>query len=304
MNTQKLILFLGLLLSSSSITFAQQDPHFTQYFDNALFVNPAYAGSTKMLSATAIHREQWVGFEGRPTSTTFSVHSPLSYESVGVGFTAVRDVLGPLKQTMFYGDFSYSLRFKKSRSLAFGLKAGLNLINMETATLNTTQESDPHLMTNTLNKVNPNFGFGIYYHSPKLFFGLSTPKIIEQSYDGSAKNSEKRHYFAIVGGIIKMNTSWKLRPTAQVKMTTGAPISIDLSVAAIHRDQLYLGAMYRFGAAYGIFVQYQISQQFRVGLATDFGTQALRNYNNGTFELMLSYDFSFNKEGVRSPRYF
>ena len=41
MNTQKLMLFLGLLLTSSSITFAQQDPHFTQYFDNALFVNPA-----------------------------------------------------------------------------------------------------------------------------------------------------------------------------------------------------------------------------------------------------------------------
>jgi type IX secretion system PorP/SprF family membrane protein len=205
---------------------------------------------------------------------------------------------------MFYGDFSYSLRFKKSRSLAFGLKAGLNLINMETASLNTTQESDPHLLTNTLNKVNPNFGFGVYYRSPKLFFGLSTPKIIEQSYDGSAKNREKRHYFAIVGGIIKMNTSWKLRPTAQVKMTAGAPISMDLSVAAIHNDQLYLGAMYRFGSAYGIFVQYQISQQFRVGLASDFGTQALRNYNNGTFEIMLSYDFSFNKEGVRSPRYF
>ena len=297
MNTQKLMLFLGLLLTSSSITFAQQDPHFTQYFDNALFVNPAYAGSTKMLSATAIHREQWVGFEGRPSSTTFSIHSPLSYESV-------RDVLGPLKQTMFYGDFSYSLRFKKSRSLAFGLKAGLNLINMETATLNTTQESDPHLITNTLNKVNPNFGFGVYYRSPKLFFGLSTPKIIEQSYDGSANNREKRHYFALVGGIIKMNTSWKLRPTAQVKMTAGAPISMDLSVAAIHRDQLYLGAMYRYGAAYGIFVQYQISQQFRLGLASDFGTQALRNYNNGTFEVMLSYDFSFNKEGVRSPRYF
>lgn len=304
MNTQKLMLFLGLLLTFSSVTFAQQDPHFTQFFDNALFVNPAYAGSTKMLSATAIHREQWVGFEGRPTSTTFSVHSPLSYESVGVGFTAVRDVLGPLKQTMFYGDFSYSLRFKKSRSLAFGLKAGLNLINMETASLNTTQESDPHLMTNTMNKVNPNFGFGVYYRSPKLFFGLSTPKIIEQSYDGSAKNREKRHYFALVGGIIKMNTSWKLRPTAQVKMTAGAPISMDLSVAAIHSDQLYLGAMYRFGAAYGIFVQYQISQQFRLGLASDFGTQALRNYNNGTFEVMLSYDFSFNKEGVRSPRYF
>jgi type IX secretion system PorP/SprF family membrane protein len=303
MKIQKLILFFGILLIGSFKIFSQQDPHFTQYFDNALFVNPAYAGSTKMLSATSIHREQWVGFEGRPTSTTFSIHTPLTYESVGVGFTAVRDVLGPLKQTMFYGDFSYSLRFKKSRSLAFGLKAGINLINIETSIL-TPKENDPHLNTNTLNRVNPNFGFGIYYRSPKLFFGISTPKIVEQSYDGLAKDKERRHFFGIVGGIINMNTAWKLRPTTQIKMTSTAPVSIDFSVAAIYIDQLYIGAMYRLNAAYGIFVQYQISQQLRVGLASDFGTQVLRNYNNGTFELLLSYDFSYNKAGVRSPRFF
>ena len=60
----------------SSGSSAQQDPHFTQYFDNTLFVNPAYAGSKDVLNLTAIHREQWVGFDGRPRSTTFSIHSP------------------------------------------------------------------------------------------------------------------------------------------------------------------------------------------------------------------------------------
>jgi hypothetical protein len=34
----------------ASITWAQQEPQFTQYFDNTLFQNPAYAGSNKMLS--------------------------------------------------------------------------------------------------------------------------------------------------------------------------------------------------------------------------------------------------------------
>jgi len=41
-----------------------------------------------------------------------------------------------------------------------------------------------------------------------------------------------------------------------------------------------------------------------MGMASDFGTKAIRNYNSGTFELLISYDFSFSKEGVRSPRYF
>jgi type IX secretion system PorP/SprF family membrane protein len=283
---------------------AQQDPHFTQYFDNMLFVNPAYAGSNKLLTATAIHREQWVGFDGAPSSTTFSIHSPLTYESVGVGFTAVRDVIGPTRQTMFYGDFSYTLRFKSKGTLSFGLKAGLNLINNETQTLQTVDQGDAQLVTNVLNQINPNVGGGIYYRAPKFFIGVSTPRIIEQSYDGSTTNLEKRHYFGIVGGIIPLKNQWKLRPTAQVKMTVGAPISIDASLAAIYNDKFWLGGAYRFDAAIGAFVQYQISEQFRLGVATDFGTQALRNYNAGTFELLLSYDFSFSKEGVRSPRYF
>jgi type IX secretion system PorP/SprF family membrane protein len=283
---------------------AQQDPHFTQYFDNMLFVNPAYAGSNKLLTATAIHREQWVGFDGAPSSTTFSIHSPLTYESVGVGFTAVRDVIGPTRQTMFYGDFSYTLRFKSKGTLSFGLKAGLNLINNETQTLQTVDQGDAQLVTNVLNQINPNVGGGIYYRAPKFFIGVSTPRIIEQSYDGSTTNLEKRHYFGIVGGIIPLKNQWKLRPTAQAKMTVGAPISIDASLAAIYNDKFWLGGTYRFDAAIGAFVQYQISDQFRLGVATDFGTQALRNYNAGTFELLLSYDFSFSKEGVRSPRYF
>ena len=283
---------------------AQQDPQFTQYFDNALFVNPAYAGSTGMLSALSIHREQWVGFEGRPSSTTLSIHSPLSYESVGLGLTAVRDVIGPLSQTMFYGDFSYSLKLTKKSKLALGLKAGLNLINSETSTLNTTEAGDQNLMNNMRNRINPNFGFGMYYHSPRFFAGISTPKLIEQSIDGTETNKEKRHYFAIVGAVIPVSKEWKIRPTSQVKATFGAPMSIDFSVAGIYNDKVWLGSMYRLNAAYGVFAQYQINPQFRIGLATDFSSTVIRKYNYGTFEVMLSYDFRFNKQGIRSPRYF
>lgn len=283
---------------------AQQDPQFTQYFDNALFVNPAYAGSTGMLTATTIHREQWVGFEGRPSSTTISLHSPSSYESVGLGLTAVRDVIGPLSQTMFYGDFSYSLKLTEKSKLSFGLKAGLNVISSQTSLLQTTQSNDINLMTNFRSRINPNFGFGVYYHTPKFFAGLSTPKLIEQSIDGTEKNKEKRHYFGIVGAVIPVNSNWKIRPTSQVKATIGAPISIDLSVAGIYQDKVWFGSMYRLNAAFGVFAQYQISPSFRIGLASDFSTTQIRKFNYGTYEFLLSYDFSFNKQGIRSPRYF
>lgn len=303
-----MIKYIGIVLLSviAIPLFGQQDPHFTQYFDNTLFVNPAYAGSRGMLNMTAIHREQWVGFEGSPRSTTFSMHSPLRYESVGLGLTVVNDQAGPVKQTMFYGDFSYTVRFKKAdRKLSFGLKGGVNMINIETANLITMESNDPKLLQNVRNTINPNFGVGIYYHTPRFFIGASSPKILEKSYNGIQSTTlERRHYYGIIGGVLRLSSNWKLRPSAQIKITSGAPMSIDMSAAGIFRDKLWLGAMYRMNAAVGAFIQFQITHQFKLGIASDFGTQAIRNYNYGTFEMMLSYDFNFRKNGIRSPRYF
>ncbi len=284
---------------------AQQDAQFTQYMDNTLFLNPAYAGSRGMLNMTAIHREQWVGIDGRPRSTTFSIHSPLSYESVGLGFTAVNDIVGPTQSTLFYGDASYTLRFKESNSkLAFGVKGGINMMSNRTDQLQTTQQQDPGFLANIQNQINPNFGVGIYYHTPKFFAGVSVPKILEQSIDGSATNAERRHYFFIAGGVFDIARQWKLRPTTQLKVTNGAPMSIDLSAAAIYNEKLWLGLMHRWGDSFGAFVQYQLTPQFKAGIAYDQTITDLAGYNVGSYEVLLSYDFVFQNKGLRSPRFF
>lgn len=286
------------------MVYSQQEPQFTQYFDNTLFQNPAYAGSNKMLSINTMHREQWVGFKGRPSTTSMTIHSPLSYKSVGIGLSAVRDVIGPTTSNMVYADFSYSLRLTQNQTLAFGLKGGFNMINTQIAGLTTTTINDPNLAQNTLNRFNPNVGFGMYYHSDVLFLGLSSPKLLEQSIDGSAENLEKRHFYFNAGAILKLGTLWKTRPTAQIKSALGSPVSIDLSNAFIYRDKFFVGATYRHLAAVGVFFQYQLTQQIRMGIASDFATTSLRSYNQGTFEATLSYDFNFTKGGIRSPRYF
>lgn len=295
-----------ILLGISFKADAQQDPQFTQYFDNALFVNPAYAGSKGHLNATAIHREQWAGFSGRPRSTTLNVHSPLKYESIGLGLTAVNDRLGPFNQTMAFADFSYTLRFKNSNAkLSFGVKGGLNCININTSDLLVSDQNDEKLARNTQNHINGNFGLGLYFHTPKFFFGLSSPKILEQSYDGTDKgNIEQRHYYGIIGGVFTLSNSFKLRPYLQAKMTEGAPVSLDASIAGIYADKLWVGVMYRWNAAAGAFVQLLVTPSLKIGLATDIGLKKIRNYNDGTFELMVSYDFFFKKSGNRSPRYF
>ncbi len=66
-----------LILLGSSNVFSQQLPQFTQYMFNTISINPAYAGSRETLSLVGLHRSQWAGLDGAPTTQTLSIHSPL-----------------------------------------------------------------------------------------------------------------------------------------------------------------------------------------------------------------------------------
>ena len=58
---KKLILSIVLLAAVSTGVKAQQDPAYSMYMFNGLFLNPAYAGSSEAISVMAIYRHQWAG---------------------------------------------------------------------------------------------------------------------------------------------------------------------------------------------------------------------------------------------------
>lgn len=300
----KSTLFLITFLSIINHIDAQQIGHFTQYFDNYLYTNPAYAGSTNMLGVSGCHREQWLGFAGAPRTSLVSIQSPLKYESVGVGVSLLKDQIGPTNNTHTQISFSYKLKFDETKSLYFGLNGGLSLYSATTSNLISINENDPSKLSNQQNRALPNLGFGVLYRTPKLFVGFSSPKIIQNSLDGSENNLEKRHYFFQIGNVTKLNEQWKIRPTTQVILVKGAPINLDLSFASIYNEKFILGLMYRLKSAFGVFAQYQINQNFRVGIASDFSTQKLRSYNYGTFELSINYDLSLKFHKGQVFRYF
>lgn len=295
-----------LVLMSGFQLFAQQEAQFTQYMDNMQYYNPAYAGSRGMLNMVGLHRQQWVGYTGAPISTSFSLNTPLKYESLGVGFSVLNDRIGPVNATWLNGDISYALRFKKHNGkLSFGLKAGINLLSGDIFALSKEDELDPNLNIAYNNKVEPNIGAGIYYHSDKWFIGVASPKVVEHETSGNApRYVEQRHYYMTVGGYFKVNRMLKLRPSVMLKVTEQAPFAADGSLAFIFYDKLWLGGNYRLGDSGGIYAQYQISNQFKIGYAFEMSTTALRNHHAGTHEILVSYDLNLKGKSLTTPRYF
>ena len=298
-----------LTLSSAALgARAQQDPMYTQYMFNMLTVNPAYAGSADVLTASAIYRHQWVEFDGAPRTQTLSIHSPLKRESISVGGTIVNDSHSVVRMTGLYGDVSYRIFFDRSQ-LAFGLKAGLNLLQANLLELNPIDANDPVFQANISNKPLPNFGAGVLWYSDKSFVGLSAPKLltnqlIDSSLPSFNANRERRHFFLAAGTLIELNNYIYFKPSGMLRVVDGAPPSFDLTANFMFYERFWVGGMYRYQESVGLLLQYVVNEKLRVGYSYDFSTTEIRTYSTGSHEIMLGVDFGRQPGADISPRFF
>lgn len=291
---------------------AQQDAQYTQYMYNTISVNPAYAGSRGVFSVVALHRSQWLGLDGAPTTQTLNFHTPVS-KKVGLGLSVVNDEIGNGTNQDTYIDaaFSYTIKTSDEGKLSFGLKAGGHLLNIDFTKLrNYGAESN---LPNIDNKFSPNFGAGIYYHTDQFYAGLSVPNFLQtEHFAGSNTNSssflaeERMNFYFITGYVFELNPRLKFKPAALVKAVKGAPLQLDLSANFLFTDKFSLGAAYRWDAAVSALFGFQVSEQLMLGLAydrevTDLGAT---RFNDGSFEIFLRYEFLNRYKRVITPRFF
>lgn len=313
MKTLKNIILALVLTSGSFAIRAQQIPMYTHYMYNTLVVNPGYAGSRDALTVTALHRSQWVGFDGAPSTQTLTIHSPLRNQHIGLGLAVLKDKVGPVSNTGVTGNFAYIMRLTKKSKLALGLSAGVNMFQANLNTIPLDQQSDPVFLNNVNSLITPNFGFGAYYSRERFYAGVSTPGLLENTYsrvneaNGSTLISkEQRHYFFIAGTMLKITDNLAFKPTTLIKVTGAAPIQADITGSFIIMNRLLLGAMVRSGDAVGALIGLDITEQLHIGYSYDFsyGLSSSR-YNSGSHEIILRYDFLiFDKKQIHTPRYF
>lgn len=291
--------------------FGQQDPQYTQYMYNMNVVNPAYAGSRGTLSLGLLGRTQWTDVDGSPKTGTFDIHAPVG-RNVGAGFSVIVDEIGPVKEQNIYADLSYTLTTSEEGRLAFGLKGGLTLQNIDllSVILPQTPNGDDALFNENVNETYPNFGAGVYYYTNKYYVGFSVPNILKSKhYERSGgvitKASEEMHYFLTGGYVFDLSGTLKFKPSLMFKGVTGAPLSVDISANFLMYDRLELGASYRIEDSISALINFAVTPDFRVGYAYDYTVSDFSNTNtSGSHELILLYDIDFSKKNLKSPRFF
>ncbi|MCR9067125.1 MAG: type IX secretion system membrane protein PorP/SprF, partial [Cytophagales bacterium] len=216
------IVLLALLCFALKVQ-AQQEAMYTQYMFNQLVLNPAYAGIHDAINASMLWREQWVGFEGAPSTQVISAHSPISSRPISMGLTFLRDKIGVTTNHGVNLAYAYRIPITRKMKLSLGLQG--NFHNYQTA-FNTDALNDPALANGNLNVMKINFGTGAMLHTDKFYLGLGIPRILNQKLDPSNPDSQSelvRHYFLTAGYVFPLSRDLMIKPNLLWKATTGAP---------------------------------------------------------------------------------
>ncbi|WP_237685883.1 type IX secretion system membrane protein PorP/SprF [Flagellimonas profundi] len=306
---------LALLFLSALVTIkAQQDPQYTQYMYNTQVVNPAYAGNREVLSFGLLGRTQWVSLKGSPETGTFTVNSPIGlYDNMGLGLSIVYDRIGPAMESNIVVDYSYSLNLSYNTKLAFGVKAGLDMLDVDYSKLNIYDPNDAYFQTNVDNELKPQIGAGLYLNTDKFYAGLSVPNFLNsRHYDESALENtdtndiaiERLHYFFITGYVFDLNENLKFKPATLVKYVSGSPLQWDLSANFLINEKFTLGASYRWSASLSALAGFQITPNFFAGVAYDYQSTDIEQYSDGSYEVFLRFDIFKKSDRILTPRFF
>lgn len=302
------ILFTVIAAFAATCTQAQHPPMLSQYMFNGLVINPAYTGSRDVLSLTGLYRHQWAGFSGAPRTQSFMAHTPFKNPRNNVGLMAIHDRLGVSTHTMVNGTYAYRIDFGERKGrLAFGLQGGVSMIQDRWSEILTDEGNDDVFAADSPTFIVPRVGFGIYYDTRKWYVGVSTPFLLNyknSDYQLYVRNSiNYRPYMATAGFLLRLNPDLMLKPSVLFKYLQNSPAEFDINANLIIKDAFWIGLSYRTGDAMVGLLEYQINPQLRIGYAYDYSITRLRNFNSGSHEIMLRYEFGYRVKAM-SPRYF
>lgn len=305
-------------MSGAPVTLlrAQQETLYSQYMFNRLAVNPAYAGTKGLVSLTALYRMQWVNLDGSPRSFSFTGHGASRNMRHGFGAMFLRDDLGAQRNTAFGVNYAFRIPLDgKSSSgprrtfLSFGLQANGLQFELDGNKVRTFQPDDPAFGNGSESVIVPDLGAGVFFNTSIFYVGFSVAHLNrpEVNLFRSEDSRLERHYFLTTGVDLPLakDRNYILTPSLFYRGVRSADPQLDFNLNFMMVQVFWIGAGYRLDDAAIFMAGFYPMKQLRIGYSYDLTTSTLHSHQNGSHEIMVSYDFGNpNKVRVVTPRYF
>ena len=172
----------GILLLFSVSLLGQQIPNWSSFYENGFLWNPALTAKWNQWEVAASHRQEWVGFEGAPRTSTFTFQLPFisRFTTSSIGFMLESDQIGPYERQSIALSYNYRFRPELFGNLddVFGLgmlaRMDQNRFRPETLTFFDNTSNGLQIPTNIENTIRPNLDIGLFYISVSDFYSFKS----------------------------------------------------------------------------------------------------------------------------------
>jgi type IX secretion system PorP/SprF family membrane protein len=300
---KKLFIFLLLILSVVMLHAQFEVPRLSQYLNNGLSFNPAYAGSREALSITGVSRTMYAGFDGHPNGFMLGVDAPVGEGKIALGGTVESKSYPGYSNTGVYTNYAFRTQVG-SGWMSLGLKAGLYSYKLDYSGLDLKDQNDMAFANK--NGFAPNFGAGMYFYNNKFFVGLSVPYFLNlPELDGGINfDTKSYHYYLMTGYLLSLSKDLKIKPSVFVDYSiSNLDIQGGINIILLN-DKLWLGGLYRTTSKTATAIlELQLTSFLKIGLAYDYSFTNISRVSNGTYEMLFRYENKFVAD-VANPFYF
>lgn len=313
----KRYIYITIISFFSIVYVSAQDPQFTQFYANKLYLAPSFAGAVQQDRISLTYRNQWPSLPGTFVSYAFAYDHSFSSFNSGIGFLVLRDLAGSgnLSTTNFGVQYSYDIQINNWWHVRPGIhflytQTGLDFDKLlwndqiSVGGTTTTTEQRPGLET----KGDVDFSASALAYSDKHWFGFSVDHMLKP------KNSLYGNDYTVPLKVSLFGGTQVIR-----KGRLLSPIDESLSIAFLFKNQdkisqldlglywfkspLMLGLWYRgipvinnekVGDAVAFLAGYKI-EDFSVGYSYDFTISRLLSSTGGAHEISLIYEFKTSR---------
>lgn len=211
-----------LVLMVGTNTSYSQDIHFSQYYANPVYLNPAFAGTSVCPRVIMNYRNQWPSVGGTYSSYSVSYDQHVDNLSGGVGLMFVTDNSGEgiLNTNMVSGAYSYRLQVNRYFSMKAAFQTSYlqkrldwdkltfgDQIDPRYGFINDTRETRPEeLITNNID-----FSTGILGYSENVYGGFAVHHLTQPNEGYFVPSKLPMKITVHMGGVLDLKHHRKRR---------------------------------------------------------------------------------------------
>jgi type IX secretion system PorP/SprF family membrane protein len=303
---KKILFVIGLVWGTAMLSgveaYAQQLPLFSQYMLNDYFQNPAVAGSRPVFDAVSANRLQWIGITDAPRTYALSLHGPVKAKNMGVGGYLFSDVTGPTRRAGISGSYAYHIKLAEKIKLSLSISAGVMQFAVDASKLTLDNPGDYVFYNGYQSKIVPDLGASfLLYGLPKengtgnWWLGAYVPQLYPAKlnlFETPTPTGKLATHVYVMGGYKAFLTDeFSAEPSLLIKYASPTPAQVDIGARVFYKNKIWIGGTYRTKDAISAMVGYTYKDNISIGYSYDITTTNLKNYSNGTHELMIGLRF-------------